>query len=287
VGTTIEGTPEFASNGIYAVYYAPGDDLLRFHTHEFLECFLVISGEGRHRTGKNHLDLKAGDLVFLNVTQPHSIEPLSGDFTVAMVVFLPRVIGIADTVLENSERLKYFAFLSPFINEKNCNGCLLLALSEHEQHIFSLFFLHMAELQYNPSERSKEMMINNLKNILLSANMLAGQKIRIGNVNFQSAFDYINQHFKEEIVLDAIAKAAGISPSYFSSLFNKVTGKSIRSYINELRISAACELLCESSLNISNIAYTVGYENVTHFNRLFKKITRFSPKQIRRNGKPF
>lgn len=82
---------------------------------------------------------------------------------------------------------------------------------------------------------------------------------------------YLDQHFCQDIIFEDMAKEIGISYSYMRKIFYEETGESLINYINYKRIQKAKQLLVETSLNVTQIATEVGYNNIQSFNRFFRK----------------
>ena len=95
------------------------------------------------------------------------------------------------------------------------------------------------------------------------------------------AKQYIQSHQTEDISLLDVAKAVNTSSFYFCKMFRKVTGINFTDYLARLRIERAKNLLLNPNLRISEIAYEVGFQSLTHFNRVFKKIVGHSPTDYR------
>ncbi|MDF2722877.1 MAG: hypothetical protein K0Q59_2552 [Paenibacillus sp.] len=91
---------------------------------------------------------------------------------------------------------------------------------------------------------------------------------------------YILQHFREQLKLDELAHAVDRSPTYVSTVFREVTGKTPIEYMHEVRITAARELLLTSNMTIREIAETLGYCDQTYFNFMYKKIVGFPPSHM-------
>jgi AraC-like DNA-binding protein len=89
------------------------------------------------------------------------------------------------------------------------------------------------------------------------------------------------EHLSEELSLGRVAKAVNASSFYFCKLFKKATGVNFIDYISRLRIEKAKNLLLNPSCRVSEIAFEVGFQSLTHFNRVFKKISGLSPSQYR------
>ncbi len=95
------------------------------------------------------------------------------------------------------------------------------------------------------------------------------------------ARSYIIEHQSEDLSLGQVAKAVNASSFYFCKLFKKSTGINFIDYVSQLRIDKAKNLLLNPNCLISEIAFEVGFQSLTHFNRVFKKITGQSPSRYR------
>ncbi|HEY6111236.1 MAG TPA: AraC family transcriptional regulator [Chthoniobacterales bacterium] len=100
-------------------------------------------------------------------------------------------------------------------------------------------------------------------------------------VEIWKARKFIEEHSAEELSLSKVAKAANISPNYLSEKFKEVTGINFVDYINRIRFEKACRLLHDVDLRISEIAFAVGFQSLSQFNRVFKKLAGQSPSAYR------
>ena len=96
------------------------------------------------------------------------------------------------------------------------------------------------------------------------------------------SIDYIHQNYSKDITLSELSKLVNYSNSYFSSLFKSVTDKSYLEYLNHYRIKKSIELLKNTDMQVIEIASSVGFDNVTNFNRMFKKLMGMSPTEYRK-----
>jgi AraC-like DNA-binding protein/ligand-binding sensor protein len=92
---------------------------------------------------------------------------------------------------------------------------------------------------------------------------------------------YIEEHHAEDLSLGAVAKAVNTSLFYFCKLFKKATGLSFTEFVSRTRVEKAKNLLLNRNLRVSEIAYEVGFQSLTHFNRVFHKIAGQSPTEYR------
>ena len=95
------------------------------------------------------------------------------------------------------------------------------------------------------------------------------------------AKDYIREHQGEKVSLGNVAKAVNMSAFYFCKMFKKAAGINFTDYLSRVRIERAQNLLLNPNLRVSEIAFEVGFQSLTHFNRVFKKITGQSPTDYR------
>jgi AraC-like DNA-binding protein len=99
----------------------------------------------------------------------------------------------------------------------------------------------------------------------------------------RKAQEFIRLHYKEmELNREKVAQQVGLSPEYFSTLFNKESGTSFSEFVNGLRLAEAERLLKETDTRISEIALEAGFSGLDHFDRTFKKARSMSPKEFRR-----
>ncbi len=95
------------------------------------------------------------------------------------------------------------------------------------------------------------------------------------------AKEYIQEHQTENLRLGHVAKAVNTSTFYFCKMFKKITGINFTDYLSRVRIEKSKNLLLNPNLRVSEIAFEVGFQSLTHFNRVFKKILGQSPTEYR------
>lgn len=99
----------------------------------------------------------------------------------------------------------------------------------------------------------------------------------------QQILKYVEEHLPEQLTRDDIAQFVHFHPAYLSRFFRKKTGWSLSEYIVQQRIESAKEMLTQSELRIGHIMNRLGYYNLSHFTRTFKKMTGYTPIQYRKN----
>jgi len=99
----------------------------------------------------------------------------------------------------------------------------------------------------------------------------------------QKVITYLNCNYHKEIRLLDVAKYVNMSEVSFSRFMKKRTGKNYIDYLNDLRLGIASRILIDSSKTIAEISFECGYNNLSNFNRIFKKRKGFTPKEFREN----
>ena len=110
----------------------------------------------------------------------------------------------------------------------------------------------------------------------------AGSKNKIDKL--KPVIKYVELHYSENMTVAEMADRAGFSESHFMRFFKEALGVSFITYLNDYRLSMAARLLLGSEENILTISQQVGFENLSHFNRQFKKKYHKTPKEYRINS---
>jgi AraC-like DNA-binding protein len=115
----------------------------------------------------------------------------------------------------------------------------------------------------------------------MKSNQITIQQAKAEPPVIAKAKQYIQDHQTEELSLEQVAKAVNTSVFYFCKMFKKATGINFTEFVSRMRIERAKNLLLNPNLRVSEIAYEVGFQSLTHFNRVFKKIVSQSPTEFR------
>jgi AraC-like DNA-binding protein len=88
---------------------------------------------------------------------------------------------------------------------------------------------------------------------------------------------FINTNYQRKITQEEVARKIGMNTAAFCRYFKEKTGKNFIFFVNEMRVSFACKLLIENYLSITQICFECGFNNISNFNRMFKRQTGFTP----------
>ena len=97
----------------------------------------------------------------------------------------------------------------------------------------------------------------------------------------KQAAAFIDENYFEELTLSSLAKQFNVESSYFSRVFRKEIGENLMLYIYKTRIEKAKEYMQKSNVNLTEIAFMVGYDDYTYFNKVFRKVMGMSPRDYK------
>ncbi|MAX26019.1 MAG: AraC family transcriptional regulator [Phycisphaeraceae bacterium] len=277
--TTLEHQYSFVlQKDSYEYYPTP------WHYHPEYELVLVTRSEGTRIIGDNIEPFKDGDLAFIGPNLPHvyknSQQYFQGnpslraeaivihfrqDFLGRHFFQLPEMSHVVK-LLENSQQgLKILGKTRQYI-ALGMKKMLTMSAGERLIHL-----LHLIEYL----SRSREYrLLANPGYLQKHHNTEAYKMTKI--------YDYILSRFRQPINLEEISDIAGLTPPSFCRFFKSRTRKTFTQFLNEIRVGYACKLMSDESLNISNICFESGFNNLSNFNRQFKSIVHQSPLQYRK-----
>jgi len=99
----------------------------------------------------------------------------------------------------------------------------------------------------------------------------------------EKAFEFMNSNYDKDISLKDLAKLANMTDESFSRFIKKRTGNTFINSLNEIRLGHASRMLIDTTHTITEISYSCGFNNISNFNRLFKKKKHCTPKEFREN----
>jgi YesN/AraC family two-component response regulator len=100
------------------------------------------------------------------------------------------------------------------------------------------------------------------------------------------ALKFLHEHFAEPMPLARIAMETNLSRFHFCRLFRRDTGRRFHDYIEDLRLTRAKTLLADDQLSVAQVASTVGFNRLSHFDKRFRKVVGQSPTEYRRSQRP-
>ena len=257
---------------------APQTRPLFLHSHPFAEVSIVLAGAGTYTVNTEDYPISPGDLFFFGSNTIHYITNVTSSLKLLTLQFPPSLLTNTTPVYAASSNWHLFA--SP--------TAMHISSSDTEQ-----FHFLMNEIQRNLLEHPVDYIayIHSLITILSISLLRSALERNIhlspdkNNASILAALTYIDNNINRRITLQEAAAAAMLSPSYFSALFKSYTGYSLIDYTNAKRIKLASKILLNNpSSSISEIAMHVGFNNMSNFNRAFRKYAGCTPSEYITNN---
>jgi len=255
-----------------------------WHFHPELELNLILKSTGTRFVGDSIDSFQADDLVLLGSNIPHHwkndkeyYDNQSDENAEAIVVRFPELfIGKDQYNLAEMRQLKQ-------LFEKAKRG-LLLSGDGKNKVISSI----QKMLHYQGIERLIIFLgilnaITNACNLkYLSSEGFMTSLNPKNEKRMNEVYNFITNNFRDKISLAEIAEKANMNPSAFSRYFSQCTGKSVTTFLQEIRLGFACKLLIRDEMSISEIIYESGFQNQAYFNKLFIERKGMTPNGFRR-----
>ena len=250
-----------------------------WHFHSEYEIIYVIDGSGSRFVGDNIESFSSGDLVLLGSNLPHfwksdeSYHHIESNKNVEYVVihfsntFFDSAVSefpefqLVKDMLQRSSRGMFF---SPEISKQAEASVFNIVNSKGLDRV-----IHTLELL--------QFLSNTEDYRLLAGELYQFELHKYIDDRFSKVLHYLNSSYLKKVELKEVAAIANLHPSAFCRYFKEKSSKSLSEFVNDLRISYACRLILEGRMSISQICFESGFNNLSNFNRSFKRQTGFTP----------
>ena len=247
-----------------------------YHYHPEIELVGVVSGNGTRHVGYHKSNFTDGDLVLIGSNIPHSgfglncsdpHEEIVLQFREEILNFPNRVIEL-NPIVKMLELAKFGILFSNKTKKKMLPKLAhLLKISGHQRLILII------EILFELSETKDYQLLNNE---VMPFSIISKNKTRL-----QTIFTFVEKNYQQEILIDQVAALCNLTLPAFCNFFKKATKITFTEFVNRYRIEKAC-LLISQDQTISEACYKSGFNNVTYFNRIFKKYTKKTPTEFKK-----
>jgi AraC-like DNA-binding protein len=272
--------------GVAAEIHNPGTrDAQAYHLHDMIEMVFVLEGDGVHYVDNDSYPFSPGALVIVHYNQTHAVQcrnmkiiniyydtinsPLPA-VPSEFLSILPGILPLHSAFQHKQNRVVYMNFSAPD-EVKN----ILLSLHK-EQKEKKPGYLQMMK-------RLSELFLAHCCREMIGKDSVSDEKIDVDPLQRQlSALrQYLDMNYSKNMNLNDLSRKFAISKSHLCRLFKTHTGKTIFEYIHQRRIEQAVALLAGTRKKIIEISSECGFNNASHFNRVFLKITGKKPSAYR------
>ncbi|MBF02221.1 MAG: AraC family transcriptional regulator [Flavobacterium sp.] len=270
--------PSFGSSFTYTSYTEKANNKSDiWHYHPEIELVYVNGGSGKRQIGSHLSYYTDGDLILIGSNLPHCgfTNEETGNTIETVIQMKPDFLGEGFFGIVEMKKVKNLLQQArigiAFEKEtKNRVGSQIELMQKMNPLDRLLSFLKIL----NDLAHSKDSIFLNADGFSIVTQMQDNDKINL-------VFNYVKNHYFEPIALEQVADLVSMTVPSFCRFFKKITNKTFTTFVNEYRLVHACKLLAEKPISITEICFESGFNNFSHFNKLFKEYTGKSASQYR------
>lgn len=256
------------------------------HCHAEYELIYIISGQGQEFIGDSVKRYDVGDLVLIGGNVPHlhlcdtQIDKALNEKSFCNILQFPHNI-----FPENLAEIQEYSFINSVLEQSSYgirfnsrevvkNVLKIMRTINRKQGIERIITLFKILDTLGKSKDTT--LVSTIKSPPIE------RFLPTNNEPLNIIYSYLLSNFKKAITLSDIANYVKLNPTSLCRYFKQGTGKTVFDCLNEMRIEHACKLLSHSTFTISQIAYEVGFNNLSHFNKQFKNVTKQTPTEYKK-----
>jgi AraC-like DNA-binding protein/mannose-6-phosphate isomerase-like protein (cupin superfamily) len=264
------------------------------HAHEHFQVCYISRGLCKHSIGDRLSTLSRGDIIAIPPFEEHQLIAFSDaddDLELIQIDFMPFFINDNMRELSTLEGFADFLYIQPLMQKNNPLWPKLNISSTNIDKVEALIESMKTELRNKEEGFQLSIKADLLKFLVIIGREFKSYAVNHGKNdainqyknNFKDIILFIEENFSSDLKLEDIAQKANMSPSYFSHMFKLIKGSTLIDYINQLRINKAMDLLVNTNQSIIEVSSSVGFNNLGHFNRMFKRISGITPSLYRKS----
>lgn len=258
-----------------------GLEIFENHWHEQIEILYFKTGAAIIECNFNPIYVKAGDIIIVNSNDLHRGINQSTNLNYYCIILdtsilYSKTIDVCDIKYITPIAQNYIIFKNKISDDEAIITCIDNFIKEYIERtlgfelalkfcLYQLFTIllrnysayTMNSLQYN--RRIKKLEI------------------------FNPILQFIEEHFNEDLNIDMLSKMANVSKYYFCHSFKELTGRTFTEYLNMVRINKSELMLKNTSMNITEVAISCGYNDLNYFSKLYKKYKNTPPSKVRQD----
>jgi len=256
---------------------------ISWHFHPEYEIVYLSNGRGKRHIGDHISHFRDGDLIFLGPDIPHFgfSDEIEEDHLEIVLQMKEDFLGDhflerpeMETIQKLFERSRQGITFRPEVRER---------IGPRLDKLFSLpAFERLIELLRILQElgETDEYDLLGVEGLPLEVDPRQMERMQI-------IYEHVGDHFKEEIRLQEMADLVSMTVPAFCRYLKKWTGKTFTQFVNEFRVAHACRLLGDEHRSITEVSFASGFNNLSHFNKQFRKISGTTPREFRKKATTF
>lgn len=277
----IQFTVPVYGEGIFTMQEDKADRFYSYyHRHEELQLTHILKSKGTIMVGNVVQSFQPGDVFLLKPNEPHMFDNVADEGEE-----MPKVHAIH--IFVNLERMKKlfvipeFEAIGQYLLDLDFSKKIEPEVAVQLKDYFVNLLVKTAVPRFVEFISLLHVLVSHKHSTvsLYSGVRSLGYSDRDG-ARISEVYKYTFEHYQEDVAVEDVAKIVHMTPTSFCKFFKKHSMKTYIGFLNEVRIEKACQLLINKQTeSISETAFQVGFNNIVHFNRVFKQITGMSPRQ--------
>lgn len=259
------------------------EERIWYHWHEELEILVVTRGCARMNiAGRSH-DIREQDIVIVPSGALHSASRTPGQpFCFFALVFSPSLLDRS-----GSDDI-YRKYIAPVFENRLQFPEHIVPHSAWQQELLTLLY-SIRDLFAEKAPGFELLVKARLLEIwhALAARSIPASSPKPGEDraahHIKPVLAYLQKNYRRQISLREVAEAVHMSEGHLCRLFRSVTGMTLTDYLNLYRISVSADLLIQNRYSISEVAGMTGFNNISYFNKIFRRYMHMTPTQFRRS----
>ena len=250
-------------------------DVTVLHDHEFCECIFVLSGKGMHQSGKNTpVPIQRGDVLFIPVGGHHAYTQVEDLSVFNLLFYAPRLPSVLLELYSSSAYRQIF--LKKFDPEERKD----FPKTHLEEKVFVELETLLDFLANSDSHCCKMGMFVAILGRLCEVWEIPEPE-KLPPLDILKLTAFIQQNFHKDLAMSDLCRLAAMSSATLQRHFRAALGVPPMTYLRNLRLSHAAELLLNTDLELNEIAELSGFRQMPPFFRAFKKCYSSTPLEYR------
>ncbi|HJB35641.1 MAG TPA: AraC family transcriptional regulator [Candidatus Blautia merdipullorum] len=237
------------------------------HTHPFTEIFFVLKGKGNFLFHRDIRPIETGDLIIIPPYLEHTEQSIPG------TPLQYYVLGIDGIAFQSEDQTASAQIFCDFDSRAMVGD------------LFAQIYYEVKSEKYGAEMICQHLLDILVLRILRSSSQLVPVSINTVRMTKECAQikEYLDTNYAERITLDTLTSLTHMNKYYMAHSFAKYTGLSPIQYLNQRRLAASCQLLCDTDMSVSDIASSTGFSSQSYFTQTFRKFYGITPIKYRQS----
>jgi AraC-like DNA-binding protein len=259
-------------------------DKSHWHYHQEFELSFITEGSGQRIVGDSIEEFHPGDLIFIGPRIPHVWFPegpykwqhsgrtlesvymlFNNDILPPGLISLPEFSYVRKAIVLSERGIR---ITGETLNEVSR---IMLQLPYMNRIKRLMFFYEIMDLIGKSSSFS-----------FLASSDYVRTKFETTSTRVHRIHEFLMKNYQNDIDLEEVAEIIHMAPASVCRFFKSSTGLTVFEYLNKIKINYSCQLLLNTDMNIVDISYDCGFNNLSHFNKQFRKFLGKTPSQFRK-----